>query len=80
VTSALDPISEGEVMSALEALMKGRTTFVIAHRLHTLTNIQCVYVLKDGKIVDRGTQQVQNLLLINSRVRTRVRVGLLSAS
>ena len=45
-------------MTALEQLMKGRTTFVIAHRLHTLANIDKIFVLKDGKIVDQGTQQV----------------------
>jgi len=57
VTSALDPISEGEVMKALNNLMVGKTTFVIAHRLHTLTNIEKIYVLKDGKIDDVGNYQ-----------------------
>lgn len=46
VTSALDPISESEVMTALEQLMIGRTTFIIAHRLHTLTNVNAIFVLK----------------------------------
>jgi ABC-type dipeptide/oligopeptide/nickel transport system ATPase subunit len=57
VTSALDAISEAEVMKALTALMEGRTTFVIAHRLHTIVNVDKIYVLKNGVIVDSGTHK-----------------------
>jgi len=55
VTSALDAISESEVMKALSQLMVGRTTFIIAHRLHTLVNVDRIFVLKDGQINDFGT-------------------------
>jgi len=57
VTSALDPLSEAEVIGALEELMVNRTTFVIAHRLHTLTNVGKIFVLRDGIIVDQGSHQ-----------------------
>ena len=39
----------------MDALMKGRTTFVIAHRLSTVRNADCIMVLEDGKIIERGT-------------------------
>lgn len=55
VTSALDPISEAEVMKALTELMKERTTLVIAHRLHTIVDIDRIYVLKEGRVVDQGS-------------------------
>ena len=54
-TSALDTESEREVQSALENLMKNRTTFVIAHRLSTIKNADRIIVVKDGRIVEDGT-------------------------
>ena len=54
-TSALDTESEREVQSALENLMKNRTTFVIAHRLSTIKNADRIIVIKEGKIVEDGT-------------------------
>ncbi len=54
-TSNLDTESEKIVQVALEKLMEGRTTFVIAHRLTTIRNASEIIVLKDGKIADRGT-------------------------
>lgn len=54
-TSALDTESEREVQKALENLMKGKTTFVIAHRLSTIKNADTIIVIKDGKIVEKGT-------------------------
>ncbi|HEY9012579.1 MAG TPA: ABC transporter ATP-binding protein [Devosia sp.] len=54
-TSALDAESEEAVQSALEVLMKGRTTFVIAHRLATVVNANRVIVLKEGHIAESGT-------------------------
>jgi ATP-binding cassette, subfamily B, bacterial len=54
-TSALDAESEEAVQGALEELMKGRTTFVIAHRLATVVNADRVIVLKDGRIAESGT-------------------------
>lgn len=54
-TSALDSISEEQVQRGLETLMKGRTTFVIAHRLSTVQNADLILVLSKGRIVERGT-------------------------
>jgi ATP-binding cassette subfamily B protein len=54
-TSALDAESEELVQSAIERLMKGRTTFVIAHRLATVTNADRILVLQQGRIGEIGT-------------------------
>jgi subfamily B ATP-binding cassette protein MsbA len=54
-TSALDSESERHVQSALEALMKGRTTIVIAHRLSTIEHCDRVVVLQHGRIAEQGT-------------------------
>ncbi len=54
-TSALDNESEGLVQDALEALMRGRTTFVIAHRLTTIENADEIVVLDHGRVVEAGT-------------------------
>jgi subfamily B ATP-binding cassette protein MsbA len=53
-TSALDSESEREVQSALDVLMKGRTSFVIAHRLSTVLNADRIIVLKDGELAEQG--------------------------
>lgn len=53
-TSALDAESEEAVQTALEALMKGRTTFIIAHRLATVVNADRIIVLRDGQIIEAG--------------------------
>ncbi|MBN8548702.1 MAG: ATP-binding cassette domain-containing protein [Deltaproteobacteria bacterium] len=54
-TASLDNRSEREVQSALESLEKGRTSIVIAHRLSTVRDADCVVVLSDGRIVEMGT-------------------------
>ena len=54
-TSALDPESEQQVQRALEELMKGRTTLIIAHRLSTVRNADRIAVLDEGKVVETGT-------------------------
>lgn len=54
-TSALDTESERLVQEALERLMKGRTTLVVAHRLSTIANADLICVMHEGKIVERGT-------------------------
>ena len=54
-TSALDTESERLVQDALERLMKTRTTIAIAHRLSTIKNANRIYVLHEGRIVERGT-------------------------
>ncbi len=56
-TSSLDSDSETEVQKALEELMKGRTVFVIAHRLSTVRNAHRIIVLSEGQIVEQGTHE-----------------------
>ena len=54
-TSALDSRAEQHIQEALKKLMRGRTTFVIAHRLATILEADIICVIKDGKIVEQGT-------------------------
>jgi ATP-binding cassette subfamily B protein len=54
-TSALDAATEGKVQAAIEEVMKGRTTFVIAHRLATVRNADRILVFHEGRIVETGT-------------------------
>jgi ATP-binding cassette subfamily B protein len=54
-TSALDATTEVKVKTALDEVMKGRTTFVIAHRLATVRNADRIFVFHDGRIVEQGT-------------------------
>ncbi len=56
-TSALDSESEQLVQAALDELMKNRTTIIIAHRLATIRNVDNIYVLKDGEIVEKGNHE-----------------------
>ncbi len=53
-TSALDTATESRIQQALETLMKGRTTFIIAHRLSTVRKADLILVLRQGRIVERG--------------------------
>jgi subfamily B ATP-binding cassette protein MsbA len=50
----LDAGSEQLVFEALDRLMQGRTSIVIAHRLSTIRDASCIYVVKDGRIVENG--------------------------
>ena len=54
-TSSLDAESERLVQEALDTLMEGRTSIIIAHRLATIKDVDQIYVLEDGKIVEKGT-------------------------
>ncbi|HZR60154.1 MAG TPA: glucan ABC transporter ATP-binding protein/ permease [Xanthobacteraceae bacterium] len=54
-TSALDPLTEARLNMALDEVMKGRTTFVIAHRLCTIRNATRILVFREGRIVETGT-------------------------
>jgi glucan exporter ATP-binding protein len=54
-TSALDAETEARIKRALDALRKGRTTFIIAHRLSTVANADKILVLEHGRIIERGT-------------------------
>lgn len=56
-TSALDNISEYKVQEALSELIKGRTTFIVAHRLSTIRNADRIVVMKEGQCVEEGTYQ-----------------------
>lgn len=56
-TSNIDTVTEQKIQEAMEELMKGRTSFVIAHRLNTVRHADIVLVMKDGKIVESGPQQ-----------------------
>jgi subfamily B ATP-binding cassette protein MsbA len=56
-TSALDPISEHLIKNALNKLMKGKTTIVIAHRLSTVMHADKICVVMDGKIIEEGTHK-----------------------
>jgi ATP-binding cassette subfamily B protein/subfamily B ATP-binding cassette protein MsbA len=56
-TSALDAETETKLVEALERLMAGRTTFIIAHRLSTVRRASSILVLKDGQIAESGTHQ-----------------------
>ena len=53
-TSALDTDAERQVQEALDSLMSGRTTLVIAHRLSTVVNADLIHVIEDGKVVETG--------------------------
>ncbi len=54
-TSSIDTRTEKMVQESMDKLMKGRTTFVIAHRLSTVKNSDCIIVLEQGRIIERGT-------------------------
>ena len=56
-TSALDNDSERLIQAALERLMENRTTFVIAHRLSTVESADCILVIENGRIIERGSHR-----------------------
>lgn len=56
-TSSIDTVTELKIQDALNTLMKGRTSIVIAHRLNTIQNADRIYVMKDGQIIEDGTHQ-----------------------
>jgi ABC-type multidrug transport system fused ATPase/permease subunit len=64
-TNALDTESEALVQDALEELMRGRTTLVIAHRLHTIRRADKILVIADGHVAEQGTHA--QLLAANGR-------------
>ena len=56
-TSSIDTHTEMLIQKALDVLLKGRTSFVIAHRLSTIRNADCIMVVRDGNISERGTHE-----------------------
>lgn len=59
-TAYADPDNENKIQAAFTQLAKGRTVIMIAHRLSTVKNADCIYVLKDGKICESGTFEELN--------------------
>lgn len=55
-TSSIDTVTEMKIQEALELLMQGRTSFVIAHRLNTVRNADLVFVMQQGKLIESGPQ------------------------
>jgi len=56
-TSSIDTVTELKIQEALERLMEGRTSFVIAHRLNTVRKADLVFVMDNGKLLESGTQE-----------------------
>lgn len=76
-TSALDSETERKVTEALEKLMRGRTTFIIAHRLSTVRKADRIFVIEKGKIVEEGTHdQLMKIENGNYRHRYELHIGL----
>lgn len=66
-TASVDTLTEARIQAAINKVIKGRTSIVIAHRLSTVKNADCILVVKDGKIVERGTHK--ELLSLNGYYR-----------
>lgn len=56
-TSSIDTRTEVQIQKAFDILMKGRTSFVVAHRLSTIRNADCILVMKNGHIIEQGTHE-----------------------
>lgn len=56
-TSALDSVTEARIQETFDQLAKGRTTFIIAHRLSTVRNADRILVIQDGKIQEQGSHE-----------------------
>ena len=56
-TSNVDTVTESKIQHAMEAIVAGRTSFVIAHRLKTILNADQIIVLKDGQVIEQGNHQ-----------------------
>ncbi len=61
-TSSLDAESEKVVQDALNKLMEGRTSIIIAHRLATIRDVDCIYVIDKGRIIEQGTHEELSLI------------------
>ena len=56
-TSSIDTRTEAQVQAAFDELMRGRTSFVVAHRFSTIREADCILVMRDGRIIERGTHE-----------------------
>ena len=56
-TSSIDTRTELQVQDAFDRMMEGRTSLVVAHRLSTVRNADCIIVMRDGRVVERGTHE-----------------------
>ena len=56
-TSSIDTRTEIRIQRAFEKLMKGRTSFIVAHRLSTIKNADIILVMKDGNIIEQGSHE-----------------------
>ena len=56
-TSSIDTLTEIKIQEAFDELMKGRTSFIVAHRLSTIQNADLILVMKDGKIIEKGNHE-----------------------
>ena len=56
-TSSIDTRTEQQIQEAFDKLKKGRTSFIVAHRLSTIRNASLILVMKDGKIIEQGTHE-----------------------
>ena len=56
-TSSIDTRTELQIQEAFDKLRKGRTSFIVAHRLSTIRNASLILVMKDGKIIEQGTHE-----------------------
>ena len=56
-TSSIDTMTEIRIQNAFAKMMEGRTSFIVAHRLSTIREADMILVMKDGKIIERGTHE-----------------------
>jgi ATP-binding cassette subfamily B protein len=71
-TAALDSESERQVQNAIDELCKGRTTLVIAHRLHTIMHADTIHVIESGRLVESGSHD--ELIRSNGRYASLHRI------
>lgn len=69
-TSSVDTETEGEIREAMERLMQGRSTFIIAHRIQSVMNADLILVLDQGRIVQRGTHK--ELMMVEDGIYRRI--------